>query len=155
MEEKYKFKSYSKHENGAYENYETQSVWARETAFKNEGNASEHMPARVHCESSQIVSLSVLACTPPTPPLGVGGYMLKMFAPTPQPPPELKNVTKIFYTKYFLSKFFNKILVNLIIHSYVTFIFSFMENNLFGILIFFHFNDTIIQSFLLFLLGCY
>ena len=60
MEEKYKFKSYSKHENGAYENYKTQSVWARETAFKNEGNASEHMPARVHCESSQIVSLSIV-----------------------------------------------------------------------------------------------
>ena len=32
-------------------------------------------------------------------------------------------------------------------HSYVTFILSFMENNLLGILIFFHFNDTIIQSF--------
>ena len=60
MEEKYKFNSYSKHENGAYENYETQSVWARETAIKKEENASEHMPARVHCESSQVVSLSII-----------------------------------------------------------------------------------------------
>ena len=43
----------------------------------------------------------VLACTPPTPVGGLGGYMSKMSAPTPQPPPELKNVSKIFYTKYF------------------------------------------------------
>ena len=32
---------------------------------------------------------------------GLGGYMSKMSAPTPQPPPELKNFSKIFYTKYF------------------------------------------------------
>ena len=52
----------------------------------------------------------VLACTPTHPPVGgLGGYMLKMSAPTPQPPPELKNVTKIFYTKYFFTQFFNKI----------------------------------------------
>ena len=60
MEQKYKFKSYSKHENGAYENYETQFVWARETAIKKEGNASEHIPIRVHCESSLIVSLNIV-----------------------------------------------------------------------------------------------
>ena len=41
---------------------------------------------------------------PTHPLLGVGVYMLKMFASTPPTPPELKNVTKIFYTKYFLTK---------------------------------------------------
>ena len=51
---------------------------------------------------------SVLTCTPTHPPVGgLGGYMLKMSAPTPTPP-ELKNVTKIFYT-IFLTKFLNKV----------------------------------------------
>ena len=45
---------------------------------------------------------------PTHPPVVVGGTCWKCLH-LPQPPPELKNVTKIFYTKYFLSKFFNKI----------------------------------------------
>ena len=72
--------------------------------------AGTHLLITYSCKSLwNFYYLIVLACTPTHPPVGGWGYMLKMFAPTPQPPPELKNVTKIFYTKYFLSKFFNKI----------------------------------------------